>query len=78
LAFNGAYGLIGLLYAGLMRSLRTSTGAAHGDWAGQMVENEAFRASIGWFPWYLALALALVVVALMVFWHYSSADKDSF
>ncbi len=72
LAFNGAYGLIGILYAGLMRSLRTATGAAHGDWAGQMVENEAFRASIGWFPWYLALIL--LVVTVVVVWRYSSAD----
>ena len=74
LAFNAAYGLIGLLYAGLMRGLRGSVGVAHPDWTTQMVENEAFRTSIGWFPWYLALALA--VVTFFVFWRYSSAGKE--
>ncbi|HHB75610.1 MAG TPA: MFS transporter [Desulfobulbus sp.] len=73
LAFNAAYGLIGLLYAGLMRGLRSSVGVAHPAWTTQMVENEAFRTSIGWFPWYLALALAVVTV--FVFWRYSSAGK---
>ncbi len=74
LAFNAAYGLIGLLYAGLMGYLRTSTGRAHPAWTTQMVENEAFKASIGWFPWYLALALAVVTV--FVFWRYSLVGKD--
>ncbi len=74
LAFNAAYGLIGLLYAGLMRGLRGSVGVAHPAWTTQMVENEAFKASIGWFPWYLALALAVVTV--FVFWRYSLVGKD--
>ncbi len=76
LAFNAAYGLIGLLYAGLMGYLRNSTAGAHSEWTTQMVENTAFRASMGWFPWYLALALT--VITLLIFWRFSSAGKDNF
>jgi MFS family permease len=73
LAFNAAYGVIGLFYAGLMRSLRSSVAGEHPAWTLQVVENEAFKSSIGWFPWYLALALA--VVTCIVVWRYASARK---
>jgi len=64
LAFNAAYGLIGILYAGLMRSLRSSIGEEHSDWASLTVENSAFRNSMDWFPWYLFLVLIMVIFAL--------------
>ncbi len=64
LAFNAAYGLIGLLYAGLMQSLRASNGSIHSGWSATAVENEAFKASIGWFPWYLLLVLVIIVLVL--------------
>ena len=60
LAFNAAYGLIGVLYAGLMHSLRSVVGQEHPAWPLQQVENEAFMGSMEWFPWYLLLVLIVV------------------
>lgn len=64
LAFNAAYGLIGLLYAGLMQSLRAVTKAAHADWSQVAIENKAFTDSVSWFPWYLLLVLVVVLLVL--------------
>lgn len=64
LAFNCAYGVIGLLYAGLMQSLRDSIGTGHPQWTAVAVENAAFANSLDWFPWYLVLALLMVVAVL--------------
>ena len=65
LSLNLAYGLIGLLYAGLMDHLRTEQGLIHPDWTGQLVENQAFRESISWFPWY-TLVIATVVLLFCI------------
>jgi hypothetical protein len=62
LAFNAAYGLIGVLYAGLMSSLRGGVSIEHPAWSLQQVENEAFMASMTWFPGYLLLVLLVVTV----------------
>jgi MFS family permease len=64
LAFNAAYGLIGILYAGLMRTLRVSIGEEHSDWMSLTVDNAAFRSSMDWFPWYLLLVLGVVIFVL--------------
>lgn len=64
LAFNAAYGLIGILYAGLMRSLQGSIGEEHSDWASFAVENSAFRSSMDWFPWYLFFVLGMIIFTL--------------
>lgn len=65
LSFNLAYGLIGLLYAGLMDHLRTEQGSIHPEWTGQLVENQAFRESISWFPWYtMVIATAVLLFSL--------------
>ena len=60
LCFNLAYGLIGLLYAGLMQHLRSTNQHSHPSWNEQLVENQAFRESIAWFPWYGLVILALL------------------
>jgi MFS family permease len=62
LSFNLAYGMIGLFYAGLMNHLRTEKAMMHPDWTGQFVENQAFRESISWFPWYTMLIAAGVLM----------------
>jgi MFS family permease len=62
LSFNLAYGMIGLLYAGLIDHLRTEQGSMHPDWTGQFVENQAFRESISWFPWYTMIIAAAVLL----------------
>jgi predicted MFS family arabinose efflux permease len=51
LAFNAAYGVIGIFYAGLIASLRNSTAG----------EDEAFRQSIDLFPSYLFAILLLII-----------------
>jgi len=61
LSFNLAYGMIGVLYAVLMRNIRVEQNTAHPDWTEQVVANESFRESILWFPWYTGCILLLVL-----------------
>jgi MFS family permease len=62
LAFNLAYGIIGVLFALLMQQLRVKNQLVHIDWTAELIGEEAFRQSIGWFPWYAALLI--IVLAL--------------
>ncbi|NNK13769.1 MAG: MFS transporter, partial [Desulfofustis sp.] len=62
LAFNLAYGIIGLLFAWLIIYLRADLSGAHPDWSGQLLENQAFKDSFLWMPGYflvLGAAIAL-------------------
>ncbi len=63
LAFNAAYGLVGILYAVLIVHLRHGQEALHPGAAGTLVENRAFVESMNWFPWYLLAVLAAVLLA---------------
>ncbi len=63
LAFNGAYGLIGILYALLIAHLRHRQEILHPAAGRALVENRAFMASVDWFPWYLLAVLVLVFLA---------------
>ena len=60
LAFNAAYGFIGLAFAGLIQHFRGEQVAVHPEWSRILVEDQAFKAAMGCFPWYLALGLVLV------------------
>jgi hypothetical protein len=60
LAFNAAYGFIGLVFAGMIQHVRQGQAAMHPDWPAALIEDQAFRVAIGYSPWYLALGLALV------------------
>jgi MFS family permease len=62
LAFNAAYGIIGILYAGLIIRLRHGVQGTHPLWTMSLVEDEAFRRSMAWFPWYLTVVLVLVTL----------------
>ena len=62
LAFNAAYGIIGILYAGLITRLRHGVQGTHPQWTMSLVEDEAFRRSMAWFPWYLTIVLVLVAL----------------
>lgn len=61
LSFNLAYGLIGLLYSGLLARLREglSTGGAM---TGDALEAQVFKQSIHWFPGYFLVAFALLLI----------------
>ncbi|MEA2115666.1 MAG: MFS transporter [Thermodesulfobacteriota bacterium] len=62
LAFNAAYGIIGILYAGLITRLRHGVQGTHPQWTVSLVEDEAFRRSMAWFPWYLTVVLVFVTL----------------
>jgi MFS family permease len=73
LAFNAAYGIIGLFYAFLVADLRGTAGKKEPDWSSQMAAEEAFYNSIGWFPWYL---LVVVIIVSFFLW-FKSLKNDS-
>lgn len=60
LAFNAAYGFIGLVFAGFMHHFRAGQQGLHPDWSAAMVEDQAFRFAMGSLPWYLVIGLGLV------------------
>ncbi len=62
LAFNAAYGMIGIFYAGLIAKLRANVGDISTGLTTGMIEDEAFRQSITYFPWYLGFILLLTGV----------------
>jgi len=68
LAFNGAYGIIGILYAGLINKLHHGVQSSHPEWSISPVEDAAFRESITWFPWYLVMVL--VLISLICLFHF--------
>jgi len=60
LAFNAAYGFIGMVFAGMIHHFRGAQQVLHGDWAATLVEDAAFRQALGCLPWYLLIGLAIV------------------
>ena len=62
MAFNLAYGLIGVLFALLMQFQRGAVQQAHPVISPELVENSAFRATIDWFPWYALLLIAVLAL----------------
>ncbi len=62
LAFNLAYGIIGILFAQLIVYLRADLSAAHPDWTSQLIENQAFKDSFLWMPGYFLVLTAAVAL----------------
>lgn len=62
MAFNLAYGIIGILFALLIQQLRGNNLAAHPDWSQQLIEDSSFIAAIGWFPWYTIILFGIILV----------------
>lgn len=62
MAFNLAYGLIGVLFALLMQQLRAGNQQRHPEWTHQLVEDSSFIAAIGWFPWYTIILFGLTLI----------------
>jgi MFS family permease len=60
LAFNAAYGFIGLFFAALIQHFRKGQASLHPGWATILVENQAFKEAVACFPWYLGGGLLLV------------------
>ncbi len=57
LAFNLAYGLIGIFFAQLIVSLRNYGHKEMPGESAEFIEVFAFKEAIGWFPWYSILCL---------------------
>ena len=62
LSFNLAYGIIGVLYALLLATLRPQIAVSQPDLGRIALENMVFIKSISWFPWYFLLTLAVLLV----------------
>ncbi len=60
LAFNAAYGFIGLVFAALIQHLRQGQAVLHPEWSALLVEDQAFKEAVHCFPWYLGVGLLLV------------------
>ncbi len=73
LAFNAAYGIIGILYGGLIVSLRGRLQNLADPPAKKLLEEKAFTLSLGYFPEYLATIL--LFVALICFCHFRFSGK---
>ena len=61
LAFNLAYGLIGVFFAGLMQELRKSVALSQPDLSLPLLEARAFREAIACFPWYTLCILGVIL-----------------
>ncbi|GAB4337706.1 MAG: MFS transporter [Desulfobulbaceae bacterium] len=68
LGCNLAYGVIGMLYAGLIEHLREGLNFEYPSWTREALENETFRRSIDWFPWYTMVAAAVVTLVFLRFY----------
>ena len=73
LAFNAAYGIIGLLYGGLIVGLRGNLQEIPEPLSTESIEDAAFNLSLGYFPGYLAITLLLV--SCICFFHFRSSRE---
>ena len=60
LAFNAAYGFVGVVFATLVGHFREEQQGMHADWSMGLVEDQAFKITMGCLPWYLILGLCIV------------------
>jgi hypothetical protein len=72
LSFNLAYGVIGVLYALLLATLRPQLAASQPDLGRTALENMVFIKSISWFPWYFLVTLAVLLVIAR--WQLKNSD----
>lgn len=60
MAFNLAYGAIGIGFAQLMQTLRSSIRISSPDITETALENIAFKDAVSWFPWYAIIGIIVV------------------
>jgi hypothetical protein len=65
LAYNLSYGLIGIVYAGVLEAKKGAVDTVSIDT--QAMENIVFKETFFWFPLALAAGLALMMVGVLVF-----------
>lgn len=62
LAFNLAYGGIGVLFAALMQQIKTEMTLAEPPLTQPAIDNSAFEQAVGWFPSYTLISIVLIAV----------------
>ena len=75
LSFNLAYGLIGVMYSILLAFLRPQTAAMRAGLSRINLENAVFIRSMGWFPWYFLVTLALLLIVARWQLRHTTAHK---
>ena len=76
LAFNATYGLIGILYGGLIIQLRNGLQATT-ELSPVLIEKEAFGLSLGYFPCYLGTVLLIVTVVCLLHFRLHRSTNSS-
>ncbi len=77
MAFNLAYGLIGVLFALLTTRLRESGELQHPEWPALIQESSAFREALAWFPWYTLAGLVLAVAFCAIYLRRKTGDRTT-
>jgi hypothetical protein len=78
LLFNLAYGLIGVLFALLIGHVRSGLLLDKPPLSPELLENESFRQSFSWFPWYgLVLGLLLTAISYRILHARSSSAGEA-
>ncbi len=62
MAFNLAYGLIGFLFALLIKNIRADKQLIRPEWSASVIENITFKDAVAWFPWYTIICLGIIAV----------------
>jgi hypothetical protein len=62
LAFNAAYGFIGVVFAAVVQHFRQEQMALHPELSAGLIEDQAFQMTMGCLPWYLLLGLGIVAM----------------
>lgn len=73
--FNLSYGMIGMLFALLINQLRAGLASERPPFATDVLDNEAFRSSFLWFPWY-GMIMTLIIAAFF-FRHLQQRNASS-
>jgi MFS family permease len=68
LAFNLAYGAVGLMFAGLTKAISQSTGPG-------TPSDSIFSQALGWFPWYFLITL--VLLSFVVSLHHRKRSENT-
>jgi len=78
LSMNLAYGIVGVLYSLLVGRLRLTMAPTVMGATTEKLEEAAFTAAMGWFPWAFAAALAVVMVYVVwMFRRTGAAEQPS-
>ena len=77
LAFNLAYGLIGIFFAGLIQYQKAQGQNAHPDWQPDAIADFAFISSVSWFPWYAIAALSIVSIYCGIRMRKNSSNREN-